>query len=252
MKLMKDQVIRLKNECDTCFINNEELEQILKDCNKLSCGTFSKCYIDKDNNVLKYYLKNPHLDYSENGKIKYTYVDVIDNLINISKLKQNQSAIPTRFYVVDDELKMYKAPFMKGIKISNLLQKKLDLKLSEIKSAWANAYDLARYYSKNNIIMNDLNINNCNIYDGKLLIYDLDFYNNDKDTYLILLNNYELVNDCFVDFFKRYYFDFNYETKINNYYTNTFCEEFFDEFNNKTNKKSCKTLKEAYDNMHLI
>ncbi len=250
MKLNEEQINKLKYECDTCFIDMGKLCKISDNYKKLEQGSFAQCYTDFNSILLKKYFANPHLDSSETGQVIYTYKDVVDNLINIYKIKQEDSAIPIKFYVVDNDLKMYKEPFMKGDKLEAISYLNKDKDLSEIKSAWYYAYYLARFYADKNITMYDLNPNNCNIYDGRLLIYDLDFYKEENNKDLALINNYEIVNTCFANFFEDYYFDFNYKTNLKDYYKTKFCDDFFDEFYDNT-KSNCKTLKEAYKKMHL-
>ncbi len=250
MKLNEEQINKLKFECNTCFINEKHDGQLLLSDNYklLDQGSFAQCYTDY-NVVLKKYFSNPHLDSSETGKVVFTYKDVIDNLINISKIKQDSSAIPYKFYVKNNDLVMYKQPFMKGEQLNAISYLKMNKDLSEIKSAWYFAYFLASYYADKKIVMYDLNPSNCNIFDGRLLIYDLDFYRKEDNSDTILLDNYEIVNECFEYFFKLYYIDFEYKTSLNNYFQTSFCDDFFDEFNDHL-KCPSKTLVDAYKNMH--
>lgn len=244
MTLNEEQLYKLKDECYTCFVTKNEVENILNNYNLLDRGSFASCYIDNNGQILKKYFSNPHLDSAEDGSIVFNYKNVIDNLIEISRFNQENSAIPTNFYVYNNDLIMYKAPFMKGDKLELISYLKKDLPLDDLKSAWLYGYYLARFYASKKITMYDLNPDNCNIYNGQLNIYDLDFYKKESDKRFILLNNYEIINKCFVNFFERYYFEFCYETNLKMYYSNSFCEEFFDELQNKSNTR-CKTLKEV-------
>lgn len=247
MKLSEEQKEKLKDECYVSFIKKSEIEGILNGYEFLSDGSFASSYTDFSSSVIKRYFKNPYLK-SKNGIIIFDYKDVVDNLINIFKISQKSAAIPFIFYVVDDELLMYKMPFMKGYNLNEISSQKKDLYLSDIKGAWKYAYYLACFFASNSITMYDLNPANCNIHDDKLLIYDLDFYKEEQDKRIILLNNYETVNICFANFFEDYYFDFCYETEIKDFSNNFFCDDFCDEFYDHL-KHPCKTLKDAYKNL---
>lgn len=243
MKLNEEQINKLRFDCNTSFIDKNKLNDMLNEYEMLEHGSFAQCYTDFNKFVFKKYFRNPHLDSSENGMVIYGYKDVVDNLINIFKINQECSSIPLWFYVCGDELLVYKQPFMKGQKLYSLAYLDEDKALSEIKSAWNYAYYLARFYADNNITMYDLNPDNCNIYDGKLLIYDVDFYRK-ENAELSLTNNYEIVNGCFINFFEIYYFNYDYKISLNDYCKPSFCDEFFDEFYYKTSNR-VKTLAEA-------
>lgn len=245
MKLTEEQLYRMKSECDTIILDDSKFNTVLNDCKYFDRGSFATCYITSDGAVLKKYFADPHLDFEENGRIAFWYKDVIDNLINISKLEQKDSAIPYKFYVVNNELKAYKSPFMMGDSLEAICYKKMNLYLSDIKNAWEYGYYLACYYAQKKITMYDLNPSNCNIYNDKLLVYDLDFYRENTDSNIVLKDNYEIINTCFCNFFERFYFDLSYETTIKNFYTDNFCSDFFDEFQYRTNK-NCKTLMDVY------
>ena len=244
MLLNKEQIYRLKNECNVDFINSKKIEEILKNYTYLDKGSFAFCYTNNSGLVLKKYFSNPHLDSSENGNIVYSYKDVIDNLIYIQSIRQENSAIPIKFYVCNNHLLMYKAPFMPGEKLEAISYLKKDKNLIDIKNAWLFGYYLAEFYANYKISMYDLNPDNCSIYNDMLNIYDVDFYKKENDERFILLNNYEIINDCFANFFERYYFNYCYETRLKNFYSNKFCDDFFMELNDNTTKK-CKTLKDV-------
>ncbi len=243
MKLTSEQLLKLKDNCNVCFINPDDLDNILMGYECFNHGSFANCYL-KGNFVLKKYFQDPFLYEEDSNKVIYSYKDVVNNLIELSKINEKNSAIPVKFYVLDDELLMYKEPFMPGDRLFDIAYFDKDKEISEVKSAWHHAYYLARFYASKSITMYDLNYSNCNIHNGKLYVYDLDFFKKENDKRFILLNNYEFVNVCFIDFFEKYYFDYNYETSLTKIYKPSFCDSFFDEFFYKTHNR-CKTLKEA-------
>lgn len=220
MLLNDKQIYKLKNECSVDFIDSRKVDEILKNYAYLDKGSFAFCYVNKNGLILKRYFSNPHLDSSGNGNIVFSYKDVIDNLIYIQKINQKNSAIPIKFYVCDNHLLMYETPFMPGEKLEAISYLKKDKNLVDIKNAWEFGYYLAEFYANYKITMYDLNPDNCNIYNGVLNIFDLDFYKKENEKELILLNNYEFVNDCFANFFERYYFNYCYETNLKNFYSN--------------------------------